>query len=49
MNIGQFELERIISYLIDIAESERDFDTKSEIIREELINDFELDVLPFYK
>lgn len=33
------EIGRIISYIIDIAESERDFGTKAEIIAETLVND----------
>ena len=33
------EIGRIISYIIDIAESDRDFETKAEIIAETLVND----------
>lgn len=38
------ELYRIIDNILDVAESERDEDTKVEIIAEYLINDFGLEM-----
>lgn len=40
----RIELGRIVDYILDIAESERDEDVKLEIICEQLIESLDLDI-----
>lgn len=45
MKITQSEFQRITSYLMDelVENTERDWDSKYEILCEELVNDFEIE------
>lgn len=45
MKMTQLEFQRITSYLMEelVENTERDWDTKHEILCEELINDFDIE------
>ena len=45
MKMKLIEFQRIISYLMEqlVEDTERDWDTKHEILCEELVNDFDIE------
>lgn len=45
MKMTQLEFQRITSYLMEelVENTERDWDTKHEILCEELVNDFDIE------
>ena len=45
MKMKRIEFQRIVSYLMEnlVEDEERDYDTKEEILCEELVNDFDIE------
>ena len=45
MKMQRIEFQRIVSYLMEnvVEDTERDIDTKEQILCEELINDFDIE------